>query len=524
MEEELESVKIENQQNDTYLEIEKLVTRFFTSKGIVKALDGVSLKIRKGEIYGLVGESGCGKSVTASSVMDLIPDPPGRIISGKIVVDGFNILSDLEKLATFEPSKNNGVKIKRNKKEIKRHEAMMSRIRGKKMAMIFQEPSLSLNPIKSVGFQIEEAILLHSIAEIADSIIRVREIDGQTVMDALSRFQAIEDPTEKHTEIRKWCRSYGVAAISDNVFEAVKAGTDPTTIAEEVLGTIQDNYSDLDDDAVLTVRDYYITLNHLGDLERRLIQADADEDFDLADELREKIEDIRSYVRSEFGILPILMKFFKKKYHEPFRKAAADRTIEMLEMVNIPEPERIYKSYPHELSGGMQQRIMIAMALSTNPSLLIADEPTTALDVTTQAQILTLMKDLREITGSSILFITHDLAVIAEMCDRVGVMYGGNVVEEASVESLFYDPKHPYTVGLLSSMPKEAKEAESRSKLSTIPGTVPNLIHPPTGCRFNPRCSYAMDICKTDKPKLVEIEKGHKVACFVYSNEVETSE
>ena len=191
-------------------------------------------------------------------------------------------------------------------------------------------------------------------------------------------------------------------------------------------------------------------------------------------------------------------------------------------MVNISDPERVFDSYPHELSGGMQQRAMIAMALSSNPKMLIADEPTTALDVTTQAQILDLIRDLRTFTGSSILFITHDLAVIAEMCDRVGVMYAGNIVEEAGVKDLFTEPKHPYTTGLLSSLPRVDKSFEDE-KLPSIQGNVPNLISPPSGCRFHPRCKFKMDVCEEKKPKLVNIDEktGRKVACFLYSEEVE---
>ncbi len=164
---------------------------------------------------------------------------------------------------------------------------------------------------------------------------------------------------------------------------------------------------------------------------------------------------------------------------------------------------------------------MIAMALATNPKMLIADEPTTALDVTTQAQILDLIKDLKNVTGSSILFITHDLAVIAEMCDRVGVMYGGNLVEEASVNDIFFNPKHPYTTGLLASIPREFGKERRNMKLNTIPGSVPNLITPPSGCRFHPRCKFAMEVCSEKKPKLIEIDGGHKVACFLYSSETE---
>ena len=212
------------------------------------------------------------------------------------------------------------------------------------------------------------------------------------------------------------------------------------------------------------------------------------------------------------------IRLLKSKYLKQYKDIARDLALEMLELVGIAEPERIIASYPHELSGGMQQRVMIAIALSTNPKLLIADEPTTALDVTTQAQILDLIKELKKFIGSSILFITHDLAVIAEMCDRIGVMYAGNIVEESTVKEIFHNPKHPYTAGLLESIPKSFGE-NKKTRLETIPGNVPNLITPPGGCRFHPRCKFAMDVCSISKPKMVEIYEGHKVACFLYSQE-----
>ena len=203
------------------------------------------------------------------------------------------------------------------------------------------------------------------------------------------------------------------------------------------------------------------------------------------------------------------------------KKAARARAIEMLKLTGLPAPERVADSHPHELSGGMLQRAMIAMALACQPALLIADEPTTALDVTIEAQILTLMKDLKEKTGSTILIITHDLGVIAEVCDRVGVMYAGNIVELAAVETIFRQPSHPYTNGLINAIPKLATIRESR--LETIPGNVPNLIYPPTGCRFHPRCSKAMEICKKEKPGVYKLDKDHYVSCFLHADREKVS-
>ncbi len=321
---------------DHLLEIRNLKTYFDVRGGVLKAVDDVTVAITAGETLGLVGESGCGKSVAAASIMRLVPMPPGRIAGGEIFFESIDIL----KLSASE----------------------MRNIRGNKISMIFQEPMTSLNPVFTVGDQVAEAIQLH----------------------------------EK---------------------------------------------------------------------------------------------------------LP--------------RREIRDRVIEAFRMVRIPAPESRIEEYPHQMSGGMRQRVMIAMALACHPKLMIADEPTTALDVTIQAQILDLMNRLKEETGASILFITHDLGVIAEMAQKVTVMYAGKIMEAADVETLFVNPKHPYTVGLMSSIPVLGQEKKQR-RLSTIPGVVPSLHKLPKGCLFNERCSSVRKECADVEPPMIDLGKGHIVRCHRY--------
>jgi oligopeptide transport system ATP-binding protein len=320
---------------ETLLTVEDLKTYFYTEEGVVPAVDGVSFTVGRGETLGIVGESGCGKSVTALSIMRLIPNPPGKIIAGEIIFEGEDLL--------------------------KKSEPAMRRIRGNDISMIFQEPMTSLNPVYTVGDQVAEAIRLHQ-------------------------------------------------------------GLD--------------------------------------------------------------------------------------------KRRAFERAVDMLRAVGIPSPEKRARDYPHQMSGGMRQRVMIAMALSCNPKLLVADEPTTALDVTIQAQILDLMRKLKTETGAAIMLITHDLGVIADMAERVIVMYAGRVVEMSDVVSLFRKPLHPYTEGLLHSIPR--LDGEPKSRLHVIPGTVPNPAHLPKGCRFASRCPYAQDICRVQDPQLEETEDGRFVACLRY--------
>jgi oligopeptide/dipeptide ABC transporter ATP-binding protein len=319
------------------LRVSNLKTYFHTFEGIGKAVDGVDFEVERGETIGIVGESGCGKSVTALSILRLISDPPGKIAGGEIFFEGADLL--------------------------KTSDAEMREIRGNKISMIFQEPMTSLNPVFTIGNQISETILLHQ---------------------------------------------------------------------------------------------------HLN------------------------------------------------------RREALEKSVEMLRLVQIPEPEARAMEYPHKLSGGMRQRAMIAMALSCHPQLLIADEPTTALDVTIQAQILDLMLKLKEEMGTSIVLITHNLGLIAEAARRVIVMYTGKVVEEASTEDLFERPLHPYTQGLLQSIPWIGRKlAAGRKPLQEIAGIVPSIFGLPRGCSFSPRCQKALDICQEEAPELLEAEPGHKVRCWL---------
>jgi oligopeptide/dipeptide ABC transporter ATP-binding protein len=325
------------QPNETVLSVRDMRTEFHGGRGHIRAVDGVSFDVGRGRIVGIVGESGSGKSMTALSIMGLVPKPSGHVTAQSIMLDG-------SELTTLSPDG-------------------LRQVRGRDMAMVFQEPMTSLNPVRKVGEQVGEPLGIHR------------------------------------------------------------------------------------------------------GMNRRQIR---------------------------------------------------DRVLEMFDLVGIPEPKARFDAYPHELSGGLRQRAMIAMGLICEPKLLIADEPTTALDVTTQAQILKLMRELRDRVGTSIILITHDLGIIAEMCDEVNVMYAGQIVEQGSVFDLFDRPGHPYARGLLASIPK-ATEARSEGHMPSIPGMVPNLQQLPAGCRFNPRCGNVMPLCHEAEPPLADLGEGHQARCWLHT-------
>lgn len=429
---------------DKLAEAEGLRTNFYTFEGVVKALNGVSLVVNNGETYGLVGESGCGKSVSVRSMMRIVQSP-GKIEEGKVVLY-FN-----------ENDRKKGIDI------LSRNEAYMQSIRGNDISMIFQEASTALNPVLSIGFQVGESFLLHRRAEMIRLAIEAMDLKVNESSNTLTR---------------SW-RKFHKRLLENEIKDLDKY---ETAIAE---------------------------------IDNALYITEGKKDRESVERHRQLLIDREKLHKQGFKVRLQLKTPIVRRYEKRIREVVREQVIELLTELGVPNPGNIVDRYPHELSGGMQQRIVISIALACNPTLLIADEPTSNLDVTIQAQILDLIKQLKKTQITSVLFITHDLGVVAEVCDRVTVMYAGDTCETATVKELFKNPMHPYTKGLLRSVPK----GEVGEKLETIPGTVPNLIAPPSGCRFHPRCPEAMEICRKEKPETQMIGDGHSVSCHLYRTE-----
>ena len=427
----------------TLAETRELFTNFYTFEGVVRALNGVSIIIRRGETYGLVGESGCGKSVTVRSLMRIV-QAPGRIDSGQIV------------LFLNEADRTRGIEI------VDRTEAYMESIRGCDISMIFQEPGAALNPVMSVLDQVGESYRFH----------RMEQMLGETIAGLEESRRAMR-PGDPRRALR---------------------GLQTALLRTELAG--HERYA-----------------ARVARVDNELYQLEDRQDEEARDRKR-ALNQARDRTRPHGGAASVARRLpLLRRYRRSLDATIRRHVVELLRSLGIPNPQNVARRYPHELSGGMQQRIVIAMALACHPTLLVADEPTSNLDVTIQAQIVELIKDLKRTSISSVLFITHDLGLVAEVCDRVTVMYAGDVSETAEVRELFHNPLHPYTQGLLASVPK----AEQQEELSMIPGAVPNLIRPPEGCRFHPRCPKRMAVCETRKPPTVEHSPGHMVACHLYT-------
>jgi peptide/nickel transport system ATP-binding protein len=462
-------------EKEVLLRVSGLSISFITRSGKVQAVNDVSFEIKRGESFGLVGETGCGKSQTALAIMRLTPDS-GIIERGEVWFDGKNLTENIAREFKLVPKnrKGDGYKLVRNKTELNRMNSEMSEIRGKDCSMIFQEPMTSLNPVYNIGRQVSEVLITHSIQSVAGRILAKSTAGSQNlakIADYVSSRQHIS-----RSELQEFLKGLNLEDLGDQIW---------FIMGRKDIGIAQKK------DAILSLGNV-----HLSALTLRYLR---------------EVRNSGNSIPVSYKLLnrvPILNRWLIGE----LRKEALAISYELLSLVNMPNARSVLTQYPHELSGGMRQRVMVAMAIAAKPKLIIADEPTSALDVTVQAQILELLRDMKETFGTSLLFISHDMGVIAEICDRIGVMYAGDVVETAKIADLFENPEHPYTRGLLQAIPKFGGKREA---LQTIKGELPNLIDPPTGCRFHTRCPYVFGKCTT-RPPLITTSSHHNVLCWLF--------
>ncbi|MGP8077964.1 MAG: ABC transporter ATP-binding protein [Thermoplasmata archaeon] len=529
--------------SDLVLDVQNLKTYFFTYDGVLRALEGIDLQARAGETTGVVGETGCGKSVTAFSIARLIGDP-GRVMSGKVLLNGANLLWGLDKEARYKKIGSTGrVKVTRSFRRIKAGNDRLASVRGRGIAMIFQEPGQAMNPVFSIADQLGEGILLHRGVEVAEGLLKADRAAGGVAGVASEEFVPDSDKIEgAPVEILPGVagqieRLIQVAVTGDReslrtAAGEVAAAAGLPSLAPELFYLLQDAGPQALSRkprlfrALHRVRLTRLQRNYLIHQRKLMILQQGIKDLYLKEMKFEKSQlAARSRIAIQMRFERLRHFYFglwgvNRRVNRPIKDELFWRVVLLLEGVRIANPVLVARGYPHELSGGMLQRAMIAMALSSEPALLLADEPTTALDVTIQAQILELMNQLRTRVGTAIVLITHDLGVVAEVCDRVNVMYAGLIIESGLVHELFRRPLHPYTQGLLASIPRFDQPDK---ELSSIPGSVPNLIHPPPGCRFHPRCPYAMPVCKEVRPIPQMEGEDHMVACHLYTTPPSTT-
>lgn len=454
--------------SDNILTIRNLHIHFFTRRGEVKAIRGVNLNLRNGEVLGIVGESGCGKSVTALSIVDLLPIGTGVITEGDIIFNNENI-SDLYKKKIRIIQNRKGRKVRLSRRGTRLVQKKIQNVRGR-ISMIFQDPLTSLDPLFTVQTQMFESILYNDRNTIIRRVLDKDDLkkNKKDLLDLLYQINSEEF-------LRKVKEQYGEKGFYQELFLISNSGLTEANKKFKILRSIRQTVD-------------------LGKGRRE----------SLKKKLNKKVRRVsRPTNRKKFKLLDI---------GDPIIKEAKLYALEILEFIDMPTPEKVLESYPHELSGGMKQRVMIGLAIANNPRILVADEPTTALDVTTQSLVLHLLKRLNKKLGLTIVLITHDLGVMAAIADRIVVMYSGMICEVGGSDLFFTDPLHPYTQGLRNSVPVESMKTK---RLFTIPGNVPDLLNPPKGCPFAERCDSVMDKCITESPPSYSV-RGRDVYCWLY--------
>jgi len=449
---------------DYTLQVSDLELQFYTRRGIYKALNGVDLALEQGEIFGVAGESGCGKTTLGLAILGLLPKN-AALTDGQVLLHGTrDLIGCLRKVAPTETGK---FDLKQSEKALKKLNKESCDIRGTEISMVFQDPMTSLNPVIQIGFQIAETVIIHQPRSLAERKLA----RAKATREDLGQIIKLLKGDEAEAAINQYAKSKGLNGIQEQVLSIWRRNDLGEAKKEKIILSLHSE--------------------KLGSFEKLVL---------------ERIESGRNIggwmrVPGIYGAAKNVL------VREGYTKA-----VELLSMLEIPNPDKVVKMYPHELSGGMRQRIVIAIALANNPELVILDEPTSALDVTVQAQILELTRHLKHRFNTSSIFISHDLSVLAEVCDRIGIMYAGRIVEIAPTDTVFTKPLHPYTRMLIKAIP-----TIDGTDVQGIGGTVPDMRKVPSGCSFNPRCPEATYKCTTIKPEMVEVEEGHFVACLLQS-------
>ncbi len=446
------------------LEVRDLQVHFYTRRGVYKALNGVNLALRRGEVLGIAGESGCGKSTLGLSIMSLLPRN-AAVPGGRIIFDRKDLVNLQREYAQRVGSR---FRAKANEKVLKRVSKAMAGIRGMRISMVFQEPMTSLNPVLKVGFQIAETIYVHNPALLARRALARTMATPDLAKELLS---VLRSSGGDEGAVKRFAAEHGITGIEEQALFVWRRKDVHISRKEKAIRSLAGR--------------------PVGPAVRNILEVTAK----------------AGRISSRLAKVPVLSKFVRRVLiAEGYRKAE-----ELMTSLGIPHAERVVKMFPHELSGGMRQRVVIAIALANNPEIVIMDEPTSAVDVTVQAQILEMVKQIRTSTSASFIFISHDLAVLAEVCDRIAIMYAGRVVEVSPTKEILSQPLHPYTQSLISAIPNlDAKPVEG------IKGEVPDMREPPAGCAFHPRCPFAFEKCLKVVP--IDLVRDHDqvVDCWLY--------
>ncbi len=508
-------------QRSEVLSVHNLKSYFITIDGVAKVIPKLSFTVKRREILGILGEDGSGKSVLSLSLVDLLREP-GYVVGGSVLVNGFNIFREVKSLMRVEAAIASGKSKRTSEWQLRQHEELMESIRGKIISVVPENAYKTLNPLVSLEDQFLQVMITQNLPEICNSIINRESISEQDVLTLIELTSQQPDLPGRRRILNQWLTDHAIFDQRVLVMDLLEYRSGYETLPQEVFALLIKEKTGVDLAPLRELRSEFLTLRKISRLKLELLTAQDQKDTDEVNDLRRDIEELESSAISAAKKKRRISSVLYSSQYRFVREVVLNSAKNLLYQIGIMSPEKVLNSYPHDLSDVVKQKCAISLVLSADPKILVLDEPTGDFDVNNRIKILSFIQEIhRSQPDLSILLLSRDLTVLSQICERVLVLYAGNIVEEGSASDMVEDSKHPFTTGTINTFKGAERITEKTAMLDFTIGFSPDLVDPPTGCRFHPRCKFKMDICSTLKPKLTPVGQGHHVSCFLYSEEFE---
>lgn len=506
---------------DTALSVNNLKTYFITLDGVAKVIPRLTFTLKRREILGILGEDRSGKSVISLSLVDLLREP-GYVVGGSVFVNGFNLFREVKSLIRVEAAISSGKAKRTGEWKLRQHEDLMRSIRGKVISLVPENAQGTLNPLIRIEDQFLQAMLTQNLPEICTSIVQretVNESDLTALIDLVSQQP---DLPGRRRILNQWFTDHAIFSSRELVIDLLEYRSGYESLPQEAFALLSREKTGAELDTINQLKSDFLNLRKLSQLNLDLLMAQDQKNPDLEADIKGQIESLKAVALSPSKAKKKLSAVLYSSAFSHVRDVAFNAARNLLDQIGVNSPDKVLRSYPHELPLAVRQKVAIALALSVDPKILVLDEPTANLDANNRVKILSFLREThRSRPELSILILSRDLTVLSPVCDRVLVLYAGNVVEEATSSDLIADSKHPFTTGIINTFRGTERITDKTAMVDFTVGFSPDLVDPPAGCRFHPRCKFRMDICSTAKPKLASIGENHNVACFLYAEEFE---
>lgn len=498
------------------LMIDNLITTLKVNGTSYRSLDSISLGIKSGEVYGLTGESNSGKTILAESIMNLIPENRGTVESGRVIFNKINIAYYLEgsaKKSYFPIKKNEDI----CKKKPKKYDKLMEELRGKRISYLMQDTFHSLNPSITIGDHMVEVLLKHRISEMGRQIVKRSTITKESFIDFLEKVKGVDDLVKRESMTVDYCKSNGLDSHISEVMEIVEKDVDYEMPVSRLIENVKPKLKEKQVREIEKISDYYDMCSRINLMKLELDSSNSPE----REAMKEQIRTMKRESNKKYFALKVSLLFGRRFMLREFSREAVAYSIETMKSIGIERPESIVNKYHDQLPPGLRHLCLFGLALIGGPELIILDEPTSSMDAFTQTKLLDSIRKLSRSNGITFLLITNEITLLAGIAGRVGIIYAGNLIEESTTLEIFNNSKHPFTIDYLSSSKVNKEGLESNVPLEFIQGESPEIVNPPSGCKFHPRCKFAMDVCSVKVPGMIEVSRNHRVACFLYSDKTE---